>query len=138
MKKSSWPVLAIPENMDDDVSFDYERHAGKDPTFERPTKAIKTKSFCQATRYTSSPSLQTDLSVVKANLDQLFLLVMGGIVLFMQLGFALLEASAVRTKNVTNIFVKNVTDMFFGNSWFSEDKNIHRILNIRTGSIALP
>ena len=59
-------------------------------------------------------TLLHDVSVLKTNMDHLFLLVMGGIVLFMQLGFALLEASAVRTKNVTNIFVKNVMDMFFG------------------------
>ncbi len=49
-----------------------------------------------------------------ANLDDLFLLLMGAIILFMQAGFALIELGTVRSKNGTSILIKNISDMCFG------------------------
>ncbi|XP_014289420.1 putative ammonium transporter 1 [Halyomorpha halys] len=49
---------------------------------------------------------------LKKDIDDMFLLINGIIVSFMQAGFACLESGAVRTKNTTNIMMKNLLDLF--------------------------
>lgn len=59
-----------------------------------------------------SSSIETELNVLKQNINDVFLLTNGIIVALMQAGFACLESGSIHSKNVTNILLKNFLDMF--------------------------
>jgi Amt family ammonium transporter len=52
--------------------------------------------------------------MVQANLDNAFVLIAAVLVIFMQAGFALVEAGLTRAKSVGNIMMKNLTDFIVG------------------------
>ena len=56
-----------------------------------------------------------DLDIVKNNMNSMYLVIMGSIIIFMQAGFGFLEAGSIRAKNTTNILIKNFVDLTFGN-----------------------
>ena len=51
---------------------------------------------------------------VQATLDNIWILIAAVLVIFMQAGFALVEAGLTRGKNVANIFMKNLMDFCVG------------------------
>jgi Amt family ammonium transporter len=59
---------------------------------------------------------QTDVTVesVKADVDNAFVLLAAVLVIFMQAGFALVEAGFTRAKSVANIMMKNLMDFMAG------------------------
>src|SRR5680860_989839 len=65
---------------------------------------------------TASPAGAAAISPgeVQANLDNTFVLLSGVLVIFMQAGFALVEAGLTRAKGVANIMAKNMMDFCFG------------------------
>ena len=54
------------------------------------------------------------LNSLQATLDNVWILVAAILVLFMQAGFALVEAGLTRAKNVANVMMKNLMDLCFG------------------------
>ena len=56
------------------------------------------------------------VTILKTNLNALFLVIMGTIIIFMQAGFGFLEAGSIRAKNATSILIKNFADLLFGSN----------------------
>ena len=65
------------------------------------------------------------VTILKTNLNALFLVIMGAIIIFMQAGFGFLEAGSIRAKNATNILIKNFADLIFGNNIYNERLFFH-------------
>jgi Amt family ammonium transporter len=57
---------------------------------------------------------EVDAASVQANLDNVWVLLAGVLVIFMQPGFAMLEAGLTRAKSVANIMMKNLMDLCAG------------------------
>jgi Amt family ammonium transporter len=61
-----------------------------------------------------SSAFAQDVPDTQAILDNVWVFVAGALVFFMQAGFALVEAGLTRSKNVVNIFAKNLSDALIG------------------------
>ena len=83
---------------------------------------------------TQSPTdMGTDaeaIAILGSNVNSMFLVIMGTIIIFMQAGFGFLEAGSIRAKNTTNILIKNFADLTFGNILFCTSCVL--LLNIST------
>ncbi|WP_246735715.1 ammonium transporter [Agrobacterium sp. a22-2] len=69
-------------------------------------------TFCALT--SAAMAADTDATTVAGNLDLVWILVAAGMVMMMQVGFLLLEAGMVRSKNSINVAQKNLLDFVFG------------------------
>ncbi len=71
---------------------------------------------CGAVLATASPAGAAEITAeeVQGNLDNAFVLLAAVLVIFMQAGFALVEAGLTRAKSVANIMMKNLTDFIVG------------------------
>jgi Amt family ammonium transporter len=68
------------------------------------TMAIAAPAFAQ----------EAEIDPVQVNLDNVWVLLCGVLVIFMQAGFALVEAGLTRAKSVANIMMKNLIDFCAG------------------------
>jgi Amt family ammonium transporter len=62
----------------------------------------------------AGPALGQDADPVQINLDNVYILLSAVLVIFMQAGFALVEAGLTRAKSVANIMLKNLIDFCAG------------------------
>ena len=62
------------------------------------------------------------IKILGTNINAMFLVLMGTLIIFMQAGFGFLEAGSIRAKNTTNILIKNFADLTFGNIEFGVSK----------------
>lgn len=51
---------------------------------------------------------------MRESIDHIWLITASVMILAMKLGFALLEVGSVRTKNISNIMLKNIVDTVIG------------------------
>ena len=68
------------------------------------------------------------IKILGTNINAMFLVLMGTLIIFMQAGFGFLEAGSIRAKNTTNILIKNFADLTFGNIEFSVKLRLYTLL----------
>jgi ammonium transporter, Amt family len=68
---------------------------------------------------TSVVAQETNVAELRIGLDLTWIMAAGALVMFMQVGFLLLEAGMVRSKNSINVAQKNMLDFVFAVAAFA-------------------
>ncbi|MYB41466.1 MAG: ammonium transporter [Chloroflexi bacterium] len=71
-------------------------------------------AFAAGTGFANAQEVGDAIDDLTSAIDIAWLLIAGILVLFMQAGFGLVESGFIRSKNVTNILMKNALDLSFG------------------------
>ena len=82
----------------------------------RPTAIMAGAFLAMAVLSTAFAQESDPVAELSADLDRAWLMITAFLVFFMQAGFAMVEAGFVRSKNVTNILMKNMLDCCLGSS----------------------
>lgn len=80
-----------------------------------PLSSVEQKAAVEAPDPTGASTLNKNPEVA---LDYLWVLICGFLVMFMQAGFAMVEAGFCRAKNATNLMAKNLLDFIMGSLGF--------------------
>ncbi|MBN1574059.1 MAG: ammonium transporter [Deltaproteobacteria bacterium] len=83
------------------------------PTGEVPPPAVVDEAAEDGADTAAEDKTEEATYVTKAALDTVWVLIAGVLVMFMQAGFAVLEAGFVRAKNSLNVVMKNIMDFCF-------------------------
>jgi Amt family ammonium transporter len=84
----------------------------------RPTAIMAGAFLAMAVLSTAFAQESDPVAELSADLDRAWLMLAAFLVFFMQAGFAMVEAGFVRSKNTTNILMKNVLDCCIGSIAF--------------------
>lgn len=86
--------------------------------FAQEEETEPTETTTEETAVQEVPDFAADVTALVSNLDTVWLLIAAFLVFWMQAGFALVEAGFVRSKNITNILMKNLFDFVMGTLLF--------------------
>ncbi len=117
-----WPLLLALVAMMAVVATSTSLLAQEEPPAEEAAAVVEETAEVAAGEEDAAAEptmgLNTDMASLSVALDTIWVMVAGFLVMFMQAGFALVEAGLTRAKNAVNICMKNLLDFSYGSIAF--------------------